>query len=261
MNKIIKNILITRSKEQARSEFSEIQALGINVIYFPTIKISESEKIIDLKILLSENTPFDFVIFPSFNSAKYFLIALNETFYDSDLIKNKIAVGSKTKAYCEKHKIKIDFLPEEFSAEGVIKLLREKELKGKKILIPKSEIGRKDLEIFLREREAEVFSIPVYKNELPDQSDIENIISKANNVEVDVYLFTSPSSYENFISLMNIEDEADYFKCKLIIPIGKTTKEAIEESGIEVKIIPEEFTINGMISEIKKHIESNKVLL
>lgn len=257
MNKLFKNILVTRSKEQSKSEFAEIESLGISVIYFPTIKVEESEKIIDLKILLSKNTQFDYVVFPSFNSAKYFIIALNETFYDINLIKHKIAVGSKTKLYCEKHQINIDLIPDEFSADGVIKLLENSDLSGKKILIPKSEIGRRDLEEFLIGRNAEVFSIPVYKNELPNQNGLDNLIEEINEKEIDAYLFSSPSSYENFVTLMNIEDEADYFSDKIIIAIGKTTKNAIEENGVLVTSIPEEFTINGMILELKNIINNN----
>ena len=252
MDSNIKNILITRSKEQSQEEFAVIESLGINVIYFPTIRIEESERSIDLKMLLSNNARFDYVIFPSYNSAKYFLIALNETFYDINLIKHKIAVGSKTKAYCEKHKLQIDLIPEKFSAEGVANLLSKSELGGKKVLIPKSEIGRNQLEKFLLSKGAEVFSIPVYKNEVPNQSELDELILEVSKTEIDTFLFTSPSSYENFVTIMNIEDEKEYFENKLIIPIGSTTKEAIEMNGVKVNSIPAEFTINGMIEELKR---------
>jgi uroporphyrinogen-III synthase len=248
----IKNIVVTRSKEQSQNDFTELESLGINVIYFPAIKIEESERIIDLKILLSKNSRFDYIIFPSFNSAKYFLVALNETYYDINLIRLKIAVGSKTKAYCEKHKIHIDYVPEEYSAEGVIKYLSENDLEGKKILIPKSEIGRRDLENYLRERKSEVFSIPVYKNELPNEDELKNIIDEVNESEIDLFLFTSPSNYENFVTLMNIEYEADYFSNSRIIAIGNSTKKVIEENGVEVFSVPNEFTIEGMVNEVKK---------
>lgn len=251
MSKEIKNIVVTRSKVQSQQEFEEIERLGINVIYFPTIKIEESERSIDLKMMLSNNAEFDYVIFPSYNSAKYFLIALNETYYDINLIKHKIAVGNKTKSYCEKHRIEIDLVPGKYSAEGVIELLGSKDVKGKRVLIPKSEIGRKELESYLIEKEANVFSIPVYKNELPNENDLEEIINSVNEHEIDAFLFTSPSSYDNFATLMNIEDEENYFLNKNIIAIGKTTSEAIEARGVKVTSIPNEFTINGMIEELK----------
>jgi uroporphyrinogen-III synthase len=38
-----------------------------------------------------------------------------------------------------------------------------------------------------------------------------------------------------------------------VAAIGPTTKEAIESKKVKVKILPEEYTINGLIKKIVEH--------
>ena len=71
-------------------------------------------------------------------------------------------------------------------------------------------------------------------------------IEQLNSRKPDVFIFTSPSTFENFLLIMNINNPVSYFKNYDVAAIGPTTKSAIENSKVKVSIMPDEFTIKGL---------------
>ena len=102
------------------------------------------------------------------------------------------------------NKIKTDIVPEKFSAGGILNELARFNPAGKKILLPSSSLARDELKNGLISLGAEVSSIPVYNVILPLVKNLETIIKKLNKVKPDVFLFTSPSSFNNYLQLLNL---------------------------------------------------------
>src|SRR3972149_4780642 len=125
--------------------------------------------------------------------------------------------------------------------------------KRKVVLIPRSALGREVLPQGLRELGAVIKSVPVYNVSLPAGDSIKENIDRLNAGNPDLFIFTSPSTFESFLQVMKIEDPVRFFKGYLIAAIGPTTKSSIEERRVSGDIIPDEFTNEGLAKAIVDH--------
>jgi uroporphyrinogen-III synthase len=169
-----------------------------------------------------------------------------------------VAVGNKTASVCEEYGIPINIIPKNFSSEGVVYELIKFRLNKKVIFIPRSAIGREELPNNLAEMGAVIKSIPVYNVAIPSDECIAPYIANLKKSNPDLYIFTSPSTFENFLQILKITDPSNYFEKSVIAAIGPTTKSAIEIKKLTVNIIPEEYTIEGLAKAIVNYYEMNQ---
>jgi len=156
---------------------------------------------------------------------------------------NVAVVGRSTFEFCETLGISVNILPDEFSAKGLLSKLSLVNLSGKNILIPCSSLSRDELRIRLTELGANVKSVPIYDVVINNVEELHEEINSLKNRKPDVFLFTSPSSFENFLSIAGVEQLSDYFGGSVIAAIGTTTENAIRKFNLTVNIVPQIFTI------------------
>jgi len=250
-----KTILITKSEIEAGKSVQPLIDEGARIIYFPTIKIISRTDSPDLPGILNRFKEFDYLIFTSSNAVEIFA-GLAES-YSLDLTKIKIAaVGQRTADECESFGIKTDILADEFSSKGLIKKFSESDIAGKKIFIPCSTLSNDDLKLGLTELGAQVVTLPVYDVVPNDFTDLTKEYEEVLEHQPDVYVFTSPSSFEGFIKLMKIKNIEDYFNNCLVCSIGTTTESAISSSGVTVHIVPKIFSLQGISEAITKYFHT-----
>lgn len=246
-----KTIVLTRTIEQSKESSAIFSELGADVIVFPTLEIVPPTKWERFDELILSEQKIDFIVFTSAHAVTMFIKRCNELNKQIDFGKTKVvAVGNKTKSVCEENKIKVDIVPKKFSGEGIVEELSKYELKEKLVFIPRSAIGREGLPNGLEELGAKIVSVPVYNVSLPAKETIQHNIEKLNSSKPDVFIFTSPSTFENFLIIMNINNPVSYFKNYNVAAIGPTTKSAIENSKVNVSIMPDEFTIKGLANKM-----------
>lgn len=245
-----KRILITRSAENCGIVFNELNLLGAEIIYFPTIKIVPTYNSLDLSELISNSGRYDYVVFTSTNAVDVFSNLVAE--YKPDLSRTKVAViGNGTAEACRAHGIFVHLIPGEFSAKGLLKRFSEMDIKESKFLIPCSSIAREELQIGLKELGAEVNSLNIYDTVFPSPAELEPEIKIISDRKPDLFVFTSPSSFTGFKNILNIESIQNYFSDKIICAIGSTTEDAIVKSGLSVNLVPYNFSLRGIAESIK----------
>ena len=254
-----KTIVLTRAIEQSKESAAIFSELGADVIVFPTLEIVPPNNWDKFDELILSSQKIDFIVFTSVHAVTMFIKRCNELNKQFDFKKTKVvAVGNKTKSVCEENEIKVDIVPKKFSGEGVVEELSKSDLKDKLVFIPRSAIGREDLPKGLEELGAKIITAPVYNVSLPSKESVQKNIEQLNSKKTDVFIFTSPSTFENFLLIMNINNPVSYFKNYDVAAIGPTTKSAIENSKVKVSIMPDEFTIKGLANkmiEFYNHIE------
>ena len=251
---INKTIVITRTVDQSRESSAVFGELGADVIIFPTLEIVPPASWEQFDEALAESAKINFIIFTSAHSVKMFTKRCTELKAEFNYNKTKIvAVGSKTASICRKYGLPVHIIPSKFSGEAVVDELSKYDLKGKVILIPRSAIGREVLPQGLRELGAVIKSVPAYNVSLPSGDSVKENIKRLNARHPDLFIFTSPSTFENFLQIMKIEDPVKFFKDYLVAAIGPTTKSSIEERRVTVDIMPDEFTIEGLAKAIVDH--------
>jgi uroporphyrinogen III methyltransferase/synthase len=246
-----KTIVLTRTIEQSKESAAIFSELGADVIVFPTLEIVPPNNWEKFDELILSTQKIDFIVFTSAHAVTMFIKRCNELNKQVEFGKMKIvAVGNKTKSVCEENRIKVDIVPNKFSGEGVVEELSKYDLKNKLVFIPRSAIGREDLPKGLEERGAKIVTVPVYNVSLPSKESLQQNIEQLNVTKPDVFIFTSPSTFENFLLIMNIDNPVSFFKNYDVAAIGPTTKSAIENSRVKVSIMPDEFTIRGLANKM-----------
>ena len=224
---------------------------GAKVIVFPTLEIVPPSNWEEFDSIIKSPGKIDFIIFTSVHAVQMFDQRCGELNIKIDFSKIKIvAVGNKTSSVCEKYNIPVNIIPETFNAEAVIDELSKFDMDNKIVFIPRSAIGREELPRGLKDLGALIYSVPVYSVSLPTKESIKNKLENLNSSSPDLYIFTSPSTFENFLQILNVINPAEYFKDYDIAAIGPTTKTAIENRRVRVNIMPDEYTIDGLIKKI-----------
>ncbi len=233
-------VLITREKSQAEKTAKLLKKEGFEPILFPTIrfeKIDFEEKAVGQA---------DIIIFSSQNAVKFLFEEISP---EKLLDKIVIATGEKTAKLLEKKGLR-PLIPEIYSAEGVYQLLlKMNNLQNKKIAVIRALEGINTL-FELMKGKADIYPVPVYKTveNIPEnQGEIKNLLSSG---EIDVVVFTSPSTFKNFIKII---DKSLLRNTKIAV-IGATTQKALEEEGITPDIIPSKFTMEEVIKAIKQQL-------
>ncbi|MGB0882382.1 MAG: uroporphyrinogen-III synthase [Vicingaceae bacterium] len=233
-----KTVLVTRSKEQAEEFIHQLKSLGAKTISLPLINtkaINQTELIQNI-----QTHHFDWIIFTSPNAVNYFFETVNPL-----NVTSKIAVvGSKTKAFVESKKLKVDFIPTKFIAK---QLAEELPLSGNEtIFIPRSSLAKDDAIAILENRNCSVKTLSIYENYQVSytKEEVENIIYQ----NVDFITFTSGSTVLSFLKLgIPVKNEK-------VICIGPETEKVATQNNIKVTATANPHTIEGMINSIKKSL-------
>lgn len=183
---------------------------------------------------------YDFSIFTSGKTAEVI-------FYDEDIsplsktaeFGKIIAVGEKTAETIRRAGFSVDIVPEEKNIEGILETLGEGDLRGKRFFLPHGSLTTHNPAELLRGMGAEVVTLLLYSNELPEHNTAGNIIRQIKKEKPEWIIFQSPSGMRNFITLMGIEQDKPYFKGIKIAVIGKTTEAFAREQGLNVDFLPE----------------------
>ena len=255
-NKI--NILFAGLGGNDSSLQSLVNSDKVNFINFPTIEIGKSELTREEKEKINVSENYDYLIFTSINAVKYFLHHYRNDFSKLNCKTKIVAIGEKTASVLLGNGIDVDLIPISSSSESINELLSNKLVNEKSILIPGSRLSKADLFNSLEMKGAMVDFIVVYENRIPKNIE-SKVLDKTINTEIDLFIFTSPSTFYNFVSLFNVDDVESFFATKSIAAIGPVTKEAIEKENLSVNIIPSEYNLNSLTTEIKNYYKLNWV--
>lgn len=241
-----KIIVLTRSDEQAKDSASLWNETGAELILFPVLEICRPDDWSRFDRLVTEDN-FDYIIFTSVNAVKMFCLRVKEKNISFDFSRIHVtAVGAKTSEACRAENIPVSLIPNEFSGTGVVAAFGSLNIAGKRIFIPRSAIAKNEIVEGLVKAGAIVETADVYDVKIPEREKCAEIIKLIQNKPVDFILFTSPSTYYNFVKIVEIKDEPEYFSKVKVAAIGKTTKQAIENRGVKVTVVPEVQTMEGL---------------
>lgn len=251
-----KKVLITRAAAQASGLVDALQELGAEAVEFPTIKIVplDDYAFLDQAINKLLDGAYDWLIFTSVNGVKYFFNRLEAKSLDASVLKDaKVAVvGKATAKRVEALGLKVDCLPKEFKAEGVIAAFEERGVRGKSILLPRAKVAREILPDALRELGAKVDVAPVYET-VPDTCRVQEVKDLLEQKKIDTITFASASSVKNFVKLLKEElDLAKALDKVSIACIGPVTADAAQELGLRVDVVADKYTVDGLVRAIAK---------
>lgn len=269
-------ILVTREHSGG---FEPLEDLGAEIIEFPTIEIVPPEDWSGIDASIERIESYSWIIFTSSNGVRYFLGRYFEKGRDiRDLRGIRIcAIGTRTAAEIRNYGMKVDLIPGEFRAEGLIEAFLKNSdklrvtsdeknplppfskgaqggispsLKGLRFLLPRAEVAREVFPEKVRELGGEI-DVPVAYRAVKPELHGRRLKRFLKEGRITIATFTSAATFTNFVEMIG-EEAYELLGGVSIAVIGPVTAKAIERAGLKVEIMPKEATIEAMVAEIIK---------
>ena len=237
-------VLITRSRKQAQAFADALIAAGFEPIFFPVIQIRAMGDLSALEDAIARISEYDWVIFSSVNAVNVFFNVVGAD-GRPPLHFNKIAaIGSKTEASLRSRGVTVDFVPKEYVGEAILPGLGD--VQDKWILLPRAKVVREVVPQEITKAGGIVHEIAIYET-VQAEMDAEGLTALREGV--DAVTFTSPSTVNNFVALINGAGlDAFHLPNKpLFACIGPITEKAAREAGFSPIVVAKTYTTDGLI--------------
>ena len=243
-----KRVVVTRPEVQADGFVAQLQEVGAAPVCLPVIEIGPVADTAPLDRSLQKLTCYDWLVLTSVNGVEAVwerLSALGIAQLPERL--QVAAIGPKTAAALQARQVTPDFVPEEYIAEAILPGLGD--LRGRWVLLPRADIARPALAQAIQAAGGFAHEIAAYHT-LPTEPDPKAIQTLREGV--DILTFTSSSTVRNFIALMERTglDPRDLPGKPLVACIGPITAGTAAEEGLQVGLVAEEYTIDGLLEAL-----------
>jgi uroporphyrinogen-III synthase len=248
-----KVVAITRPLERSEEAANIIKEEGGIPLVTPTLELRMT--CTESLIKLCENaSQLDWIIFTSPASLESLFT------YCSDF-KDRLnpecmvaAIGPRTARAVQDHGLPADLMPDNYTAEGLLGVMKDYELEGKIIGIPRTFSARNVLNEGLRKMGGQVLLAEAYESTLPtDQEPAQSLIEGIINGKIDAVTFTSPLTVHNLIEMSETKRDTLLKALReediLVVAIGPITGAAIDEYDIKY-VSPSKYTVNDMLDKL-----------
>jgi uroporphyrinogen III methyltransferase / synthase len=146
--------------------------------------------------------------------------------------------------------VRVDFVPKEYRAEGLLGSFSDHDVRGKTFLIPRAKVARDLVPRMLKGRGARVEVVEAYETVVPSlpQGEIARLLSPRPHV----ITFTSSSTVSNFAKLMGEEQMHEALAGIALASIGPVTSKSVRKLGLDVSIEAKPSTISGLVDGIRE---------
>ena len=250
-----KKILVTRARKQASDLVKLLSDLGADCLEFPVIRVDPPDDLKPLDLAISNLSDYQWLIFTSVNGVEFFFERLfNKAGKDVRALNHiqTAVIGTATEKKLLKFGLKSDIIPKSFMAESIVEAFAKKNVRGKKMLLPRAQKGRSVLPVELARMGGVVDDVAVYSTNT-ENTNSEHVMDLLSQGEIDIITFTSSSTVQNFFNMLPLE------KCKMVMEkietacIGPITAETARKTGFNVNLTADTYTIPGLCDAILKY--------
>ncbi|MFB3777471.1 MAG: uroporphyrinogen-III synthase [Bryobacteraceae bacterium] len=240
-------VVITRARDQAGELAARLEALGAEVIEFPTIEIRPAEDYRPLDAALANLASYDWLIFTSANGVKFFMERLELRGRDLAAFRGGVcAIGPATRKAVERNGMKVTLVPEEYVAESLVAAFEAHELAGKRILLPRAAVARDVVPGELAKRGAKVDVVEAYRTVVPRDMSARVREVFYGEEKPDWITFTSSSTVSNFVQSAG----SHTLEGVRVASIGPVTSATARKLGLEIAVEASPYTVEGLVAAI-----------
>lgn len=241
-----KKILITREEKQGKRFAEMVEAQGGVPVSVPLLRISCNPSA--LKQDFTRFLAYKWLFFTSANGVEcFFRLAVKQGVKPQDFRQLKIAaVGPRTEAALKPYGLKADFIPSEYSAEVMASEFHPTYANQEPVLLVRGNLSLGLLPEFFTKHLMDFDTVEVYET-APYHANAEKLEEELRSGGIDYLTFASPSAAKVFAAYT--EERSLPAIC-----IGTTTGKRAIELGFHSVLMPEEFSLDGMLALIDKDI-------
>ena len=255
-----RKIVVTRSREQGEELIEMLEARGAEAIPAPMIRIAPPQDAGPLEDACANAGAYDWVVFTSANAVESFMSTLLQRGDVRDLKGVRIcAVGPATAARVERYGMRVNAVPAEHHAEGVLEMLTAAgPLSGKRFLLPRSDIARDLIGEELRRAGADVSEVAAYRTTtvVREPNGDHDIYRMLLERQIDAVTFTSASTVRNFVQIYGEDQAVDLLGTTVVACIGPVTAEAAQQLGVQTTVMPEKYTVPDLVDALVNYFQT-----
>ena len=254
-----RTIVVTRARGQAEEFSAGLREAGARVIEAPAIAFDPPHSWAVTDLALRRIADYRFVVFTSVNGVERFLDRLLRRGGDlRDLAGARLlAIGPATAAAVRARGLRVEAVPEEYRAEGVIRLMvrlaGRSGLRQVRVLIPRAAVARDLLPRALRARGARVDVAPVYRTR-PAREGARAVAAAIRRDQVDLITFTSSSTVTAFVGKFR---DRRLLRGRAAAVIGPITAATARRHGFRVRVMPRDYTIPALGEAIVRALRNS----
>jgi len=192
-----------------------------------------------------------------------------------------VARSAKPQMILRRFGIQVDLIPQENTLKGILDLLKDKDITGKTIAIlwHGEEESKKIKEELYKAGISNIIEASSYRYSFetqkdgasilrsmgfqflaPDENNVVKLIEDVISGNIDVITFTSPPSVRDLFKIANIHHMSRSLKDSLnenviVAAVGPSTREALEENGCYVDVMPQIFKMGPMVKSVCDYID------
>lgn len=252
-----KRVLITRAKSQVEGFIRKIEESGGVAISAPLLQIEANDSNeAEISTILNKLEDYHCIVFTSANGVTHFKHYLDKYHISYDSLQHFIAasVGRKTSEKMKDIGLEVSIVPEEFVAEKLAESISTNLHTNSKILVIRGNLARPTLVTELQNKGYEVTDLVVYKT-VHNVSEAKKLQSHIVNDEIDYITFTSSSTVDSFMKVLNQVELHQHLKKLTFICIGPITNDTLKGYGF-IGFMPQSYTIDDMV-QLMIELEDN----
>lgn len=243
-----KKILITREAEAAKQFAKQIRKYGGEPVLAPLLEIRCLPYVFE-GFAEGKLAQFEWIFFTSVNGVRCFL---NQS---PNIESCKIAaVGPKTAKAVEESGYAVDFIPSTYNAEVMAKEFFSTYPDSGHALFVRGNLASSVLLDAFTKANKSYKCVEIYETTINMQAEA-CLRAVLREQSIDFVTFTSPSTIDAFLQLTIGEPIP---KKLPVVCIGTTTEAHAREVGFTKTIVPENFTIEGMIEVMSREMERSQ---
>jgi uroporphyrinogen-III synthase len=253
-----KRIVITRAESQSASLAAALRAHGAEVDLLPLIQILPPLDYAQLDSALCKFAYFDWLFFTSQNAVTAIaerLASLGINFRDLPPATRIASVGKATAEAAQLAGFKIAHIGQGGTAATLVHELAF-ELRGKRVLLPRSDRAAPELVPRLQKFGAEVTEVIAYRTVNTTEVDSSSREAVAHS---DAILFFSPSAVHSFASLQKSAKLEPLGESVVVGAIGPVTSISLRNAEMRCDFQASEPTVEEIVATLAVHFERIKV--
>ncbi|PKP08174.1 MAG: hypothetical protein CVU09_16865 [Bacteroidetes bacterium HGW-Bacteroidetes-4] len=250
-----KTFIATCAEDKTQVLKRLLEPKGARVLSFPLIHIvPAANKLSEIRKELGKLYSFQWIIFTSTNGVANFFYWLNELHLSFQASDYKFAViGKATGEALVQQGIQPNFTSESTdSVEFATQLQQILGNESQNILVPTGNLASNNLEKVLG-KQHQMNYLVVYKTETSAAID-KAISAQIEAAAYDLIFFLSPSAVNAFVSIFQPKIAVSTIQS---VAIGKVTRKAMEQEGIEPKFVPSLPNLELMVEELEHYYKNN----
>jgi uroporphyrinogen III methyltransferase/synthase len=249
-----RRVVVTRPPGQAGALAERLEAVGAEVVLFPTVTIAPAPDPAALDRAVATAAGYDWILFTSANGVRVFFERHAVAGRDlRELAPVRLgAIGPETAAELVRRGLRPAVEATDFRAEGMLAALPSDAVRGRRFLLPRAAGARSVLPDGLRALGAVVDEIVTYRAVVPADADVAGLRAALAAGAIDALTFTSSSTVEHFVALVGAAEVPRLVRDgrPLVVCIGPVTAETARAHGLAADVVPSAYTTAALTAAL-----------